>query len=105
MGGAQMKNLFVGNIDFNTTEDNLRELFAPYGAVNQVTIVKDRETGQPRGFAFVEMAAVADADKAIAGLHGTQVGGRRLNVNEARPKPQRESGRGGWEQRRRGGRW
>ena len=100
-----MKNLFVGNIDFNTTEDNLRQLFAPYGVVNQVTIVKDRETGQPRGFAFVEMAAVADADKAIAGLNGTLFGGRALNINEARPKPQREGRRGGREQRRGGGRW
>ena len=100
-----MKNLFVGNIDFNTTEDSLRELFAPYGVVNQVTIVKDRETGQPRGFAFVEMAGAADADKAIAGLNGTLLGGRTLNINEARPKPQREGGRGGREHRRGGGRW
>jgi cold-inducible RNA-binding protein len=100
-----MKNIFVGNIDFNTTEDSLRELFAAYGPVNQVTIVRDRDTGQPRGFAFVEMASVGDADKAIAEVNGRQFGGRTLNVNEARPKPQREGSWGGREHRKKGGRW
>jgi cold-inducible RNA-binding protein len=101
-----MKNIFVGNIDFDTNEDNLRQLFAAYGQVNQVTIVKDRDTGQPRGFGFVEMATVADGEKAIAELNGTQFGSRTLNVNEARPRPERAGGgREVRERRRSGGRW
>lgn len=101
-----MKNIFVGNIDFDTKEEDLRQLFASYGPVNQVTIVRDRYSGQPRGFAFVETASVADGEKAIAELDGTQLGGRKLNVNEARPRPERfGSGREGREHRRSGGRW
>ena len=83
-----MKNIFVGNLDFSTTEDSLRSLFEPYGAVEKVHVETDRETGRSRGFAFVEMAE-GDADKAIAALNGTNVGGRALNVNEARPKADR----------------
>ena len=99
-----MKKLFVGNLDFHATEDVLRELFAQHGPVDQVTIVKDSYSGQPRGFAFVEMTNTADADKAIAALNGTQLGGRTLNVNEARPRPERVP-RAGGERRRSGGRW
>jgi len=99
-----MKRLFVGNIDFQATEDALRQLFAQHGPVDQVTIVKDGYSGQPRGFAFVEMTNAADADKAIAALDGTQLGGRKLNVNEARPRPERIQ-RAGGERRRSGGRW
>jgi cold-inducible RNA-binding protein len=87
-----MKNIFVGNLDFDTSEENLRQLFVAYGAVNQVTIVRHRDTGQPRGFAFVEMASVADGEKAIAELNGAQFGGRTLNVSEARPRPERAGG-------------
>ena len=83
-----MKKIFVGNLDFGATEESLRSLFAPHGAVESVSLVTDRETGRSRGFAFVEMAE-GDANKAIAALNGTKVGGRALNVNEARPKTDR----------------
>lgn len=87
-----MKNIFVGNLSFGTTEQDLRALFEAYGAVDRVSIVTDRESGQPRGFGFVEMSNDAEGDKAIAGMNGREVGGRSLNVNEARPKG---SGAGG----------
>ena len=99
-----MKRLFVGNLDVRATDDELRQLFAEHGPVDQVSIVKDGYSGQPRGCAFVEMANAADADKAIAALNGTQLGGRTLNVNEARPRPERVP-RAGGERRRNGGRW
>jgi RNA recognition motif-containing protein len=90
-----MKNIYVGNLDFNVTEDELRKAFATYGQVDNVTVLKDRDTGQPRGFGFVEMANDEEAEKAIAGLNGTQLGSRNLNVNEARPKTERPGGGGG----------
>ncbi len=90
-----MKSIFVGNLAFGTTEDTIRSLFERYGAVDRVSIVRDRDTGQPRGFAFVEMPDSAEADRAIAGLNGTSVDGRALNVNEARPKSERGAGGGG----------
>ena len=88
-----MKKIYVGNLDFGTTEDGLRSLFSSYGAIDQVTLVTDRSTGRSRGFAFVEMANDGEADKAINSLNGADLDGRRLNVNEARPKV--ENGRGG----------
>lgn len=87
-----MKNIFVGNLDFNTSEDELRKIFEPYGQVDRVSIMTDRDTGRSRGFGFVEMANAEEGEKAIAGLNGSQVGGRALNVNEARPKVERASG-------------
>ena len=84
-----MNKIFVGNLDFSVTEQSLRSLFAPYGAVTSVSIITDRDTGQPRGFAFVEMTHSGEADKAINALNGTNVSGRALNVNEARPKMDR----------------
>ena len=90
-----MKNIFVGNLDFNTSEEAVRELFAAYGRVDRVTIVRDRDTDQPRGFGFVEMASNEDGDKAITALNGSSVGGRTINVNEARPKTERVGGGGG----------
>lgn len=87
-----MKNIFVGNLDFSTGEDELRQLFGQYGQVDRVTIMTDRDTGRSRGFGFVEMANSEDGEKAIAGLNGAQVGGRTLNVNEARPKAERSGG-------------
>jgi cold-inducible RNA-binding protein len=90
-----LKNIFVGNLDFNTSEDELRQLFEAYGQVDRVAIMTDRDTGRSRGFGFVEMASAEDGEKAIAGLNGSQVGGRTLNVNEARPKPERTGGGGG----------
>ena len=103
-----MKNIFVGNLNFNTSEDDLRQLFEAYGQVDRVSIMTDRETGRSRGFGFVEMSSSEDGEKAIAALNGSQVGGRTLNVNEARPKPERSGGgggRGGRERGERGNRW
>jgi RNA recognition motif-containing protein len=90
-----MKNIYVGNLDFNVSEDELRQAFAAYGQVDTVTILKDRDTGQPRGFGFVEMANDEEAEKAINGINGTQLGSRVLNVNEARPKVSKGGGFGG----------
>jgi len=95
-----VKNIFVGNLSFNTGEDELRQLFEQYGQVDRISIMTDRDTGRSRGFGFVEMANAEDGEKAIAALNGTQVGGRTLNVNEARPKTERGGGGG----RDRGGR-
>ena len=81
-----MKNLFVGNMSFQTSESELRALFEPFGQVTRVHIAMDRETGRARGFAFVEMNNDDEAAKAIAALDGKEVGGRNLKVNEARPK-------------------
>lgn len=89
-----MKNIYVGNLDYNVTEDELRAAFEPYGKVDNVTIMRDRDTGQPRGFAFVEMANDEEAQKAITGTNGTQLGARQVNVNEARPKAPRPPGGG-----------
>jgi cold-inducible RNA-binding protein len=96
----RLKNIFVGNLDFNTGEDELRKLFEVHGQVDRVSIMTDRDTGRSRGFGFVEMTSAEEGDKAIAALNGTQIGGRTLNVNEARPKVERGGGGG----RDRGGR-
>jgi cold-inducible RNA-binding protein len=87
-----MKNIFVGNLSFGATESSIRELFEPYGTVDRVNLITDRDSGRSRGFAFVEMADAAEADRAIAALNGTSLDGRALNINEARPKA--EGGRG-----------
>jgi len=81
-----MKSLFVGNMSFQTTESELRELFAPFGQVTRVHMAMDRETGRARGFAFIEMPNDEEAAKAMTALDGKEVGGRNLKVNEARPK-------------------
>jgi len=88
-----MKNLFVGNMSFQTTESELSELFKAFGQITRVHIAMDRETGRARGFAFVEMPNDDEAAKAIAGLDGKDVGGRNLKVNEARPKTERSAPR------------
>jgi RNA recognition motif-containing protein len=90
-----LKNIYVGNISFQTSEQDLDAAFSAYGQVERVQIVKDRETGQSRGFAFVEMANNAEADKAMAALNGAEFGGRTLTVNEARPREPRQGGFGG----------
>jgi len=100
-----MKNIFVGNLDFGATEDAVRTMFEAYGTVERVSIVTDRDTGQARGFGFVEMSANADADRAISELNGKELGGRALNVNEARPKTERSGGGGGGGGQRRNNRW
>jgi cold-inducible RNA-binding protein len=87
-----MKNIFVGNLSFNTNEDELRTAFEAYGQVERVSILTDRETGRSRGFGFVEMASNEDGEKAITALNGSQLGGRTINVNEARPKAERTGG-------------
>src|ERR1700690_2623354 len=90
-----MKNIFVGNLNFGATEAAVRSLFEAYGAVERVNIVTDRDTGQARGFGFVEMTSNAEADRAIAELNGRELDGRALNVNEARPKTESSFGGGG----------
>lgn len=87
-----MKSIFVGNLSFGATEDELRGLFENHGAVARVSIMMDRETGRSRGFAFVEMANDEEAAAAIAAINGSSLGGRTLNVNEARPRPERPAG-------------
>lgn len=105
-----MTNIFVGNLSYQTTQEELHAVFAQFGNVERVNIVTDRDTGQPRGFAFVEMTEAQEARNAIAHLNGTELKGRALNVNEARPKPAsggfgggRSRGAGGG--RGRGARW
>jgi cold-inducible RNA-binding protein len=87
--------LFVGNFSFSTTEADLQALFAPYGAIESVAVVTDRQTGRSRGFGFVEMNDRGEAEKAIEALNGKDFGGRTLNVNEARPKTDNGGFRGG----------
>jgi len=111
-----VKNIFVGNLDFAATESSIRSLFEPYGSVDRVNLVTDRETGRSRGFAFVEMTDAAQADRAIAALNGSNLDGRALNINEARPKTEgggrgfgggggRPQGGGGGGRQRREPRW
>ena len=88
------KNLYVGNLAFGATEDEVRTLFEQYGSVDKVQLVTDRETGRARGFGFVEMAD--GGDKAISELNGQPFGGRPLTVNEAKPRENRGGGRGGF---------
>ena len=90
-----MKNIFVGNLAFSCTEESVRSLFERYGQVNSARIMTDRETGRSRGFAFVEMENEGEADQAISALNGYTLDGRALNVNEARPKPERSFGSAG----------
>jgi RNA recognition motif-containing protein len=89
-------NIFVGNLSYQTTQEELHSAFAVYGGVERVNIVTDRDTGQPRGFAFVEMSEAKDAQAAITHLNGAELHGRALNVNEARPKPTSGGGGGGY---------
>jgi cold-inducible RNA-binding protein len=98
-----MKNLYVGNLPHSTTESELRTLFQAHGDIEKVSIVTDRETGRARGFAFVEMTNAGEADKAIAALNGTELGGRTLTINEAKPKADRPRGGGGGGRRFGGG--
>jgi RNA recognition motif-containing protein len=90
-----LKNIYVGNISFQTSEQDLDAAFSAYGQVDRVQIVKDRDTGQSRGFAFVEMQNPAEADRAIEALNGADLGGRTLTVNEAKPREPRSGGFGG----------
>jgi cold-inducible RNA-binding protein len=90
-------NIFVGNLAFNATEHDLRQLFEQYGAVEKINVITDRETGRSRGFGFVEMADSREARAAIEGLQGTEFAGRALTVNEAKPRePRREPRQPRW---------
>jgi len=88
------KKLYVGNLSYDTTESKLQEMFAAHGEVASVSVVTDRHTGRPRGFAFIEMATDEAAQAAIVALNGQEVDGRQLNVAEARPPRQRGGDRG-----------
>ncbi len=87
--------IYVGNMNYATTEDELRDLFAQYGEVKRVTIVTDKVTGRPRGFAFVEMSSDDQASAAIAGLNNSQFAGRQLRIDAAQERPRRGGGGGG----------
>lgn len=89
-----MKKIFVGNFTYNMTESELRSLFEPFGPIAEVSIVTDRDTGRARGFGFVEMPNDGEAEKAIVALNGKDIGGRTINVSEARPKTERSNLRG-----------
>ena len=90
-------NIFVGNLAFGSTDQDIRELFEPYGVVDTIRIITDRDTGQSRGFGFVEMPDTRAAQAAIQGLQGKALGGRTLNVNEAKPRePRREPRQARW---------
>ena len=106
-----MKKIYIGNFSFNMTEQELRSLFEPYGAVESATLVTDRDTGRSRGFGFVSMTNDEEAEKAMAALNGRDSGGRALTVNEAKPQAPRGGfrdgggGRGGNFRQRREPRW
>ena len=87
--------LFVGNLSFDTTENDLQDAFAAHGTVTETNMMMDRETGRPRGFGFVTMSTADEAQKAIAALNGKELGGRALTVNVAKPREERAPGGGG----------
>lgn len=91
-----MKNIFVGNLPYSVTQDDLRAAFEQFGTVERVSIMTDRDTGQPRGFAFVEMSSGDEANAAINGMNGRDLNGRTLNVSEARPREERGGSGGGY---------
>ena len=92
--------LFVGNLSFNTTENDLQDAFAAHGTVTETNLMMDRETGRPRGFGFITMSSAEEAQKAIAAMNGKEIDGRALTVNVAKPREERSGGGGG---RREGG--
>lgn len=95
--------LYVGNLSFNTTQNDLTDAFAAFGTVTETNLMMDRETGRPRGFAFVTMGSTEEAQKAIEALNGREMGGRALTVNEAKPREERSGGGGGGGRREYGG--
>ena len=95
--------LYLGNLSYEVTEDDLRQALEPFGQVESVTILKDRDSGRPKGFGFAEMASKAEGQAAIEGLNGKELKGRALNVNEARPRTENSGGRGGYGGGRSGG--
>lgn len=100
--------IYIGNMSFDTTEDTIRQAFEAYGEITSINLISDRDSGRPKGFGFVEMANDEQAKAAIAGLNGTDMGGRTVNVNEARPRPEggnRGGSRGGYRGGNRGRSW
>lgn len=93
--GWQAVNIYVGNMSYSTSEDQLREMFEAYGAVDSVRVISDRDTGRPKGFAFVEMSDATAAQAAMDAINGKEVDGRALTVNEAKPRADRPRGGGG----------
>ena len=98
-------NIYVGNLSFDVTEDDVKEAFASFGQVESVKLIKDKYSGASRGFGFVEMPSQDEAKAAIAGLNGKEIKGRAMNVNEARPRAERPRGGGSGEGRGRGNRF
>ena len=92
-------NIYVGNLSYEVTDEDLREAFAAFGQVSSARVIRDRDSGRSRGFGFVEMPTQAEAQAAIQGLNGKDLKGRALNVNEARPRPERRGGGGGGRRR------
>ena len=95
--------LFVGNLSFNTTENDLQDAFAAHGTVTETNLMMDRETGRPRGFGFITMSSAEEAQKAIAAMNGKEIDGRALTVNVAKPREERSGGGGGGGRREHGG--
>jgi len=93
-------NIYVGNLSYNTTEDDLRQAFQSYGEITSVNIIKDKYSGESRGFGFVEMGSDDSGKEAIENLNGTELNGRNLNVNEARPRKENRGGGGGFRRNR-----
>ena len=103
-----MTNIFVGNLSFDTTDSDLHATFGAFGAIERASVVRDRDSGQSRGFGFVEMTNAAEANQAMSALNGQDLNGRNLNVNEARPRPSNGGGfnrNSGGSNRRRESRW
>jgi len=98
--GAMARKLYVGGLSHGTTEDQLREAFAKFGAVESATVIKDRYSDTSKGFGFVEMSSDKEAEEAIQGLNGTMLDGRQVTVDRARERPDRGGGRGGYGGRR-----
>lgn len=100
-----MMNIYVGNLSFNTTDESLRSAFESFGAVDKASVVRDKYSGDSRGFGFVEMPAKAEAEAAISGMDGRDLDGRTIRVNEAKPREDRGGGGGGRRGGGGGGRW
>lgn len=96
-------NIYVGNLSFNTTEDDLRKAFAEYGEITSINIIKDKYSGESRGFGFVEMASNDEAREALNNLNGAELGGRNLKVSEARPREENRGGKSNFRRQRGGG--
>jgi RNA recognition motif-containing protein len=102
-GEIELTNIFVGNLSFDTTDSDLHAAFGAYGSVERASVVRDRDSGQSRGFGFVEMTNTAEATQAMTALNGQDLNGRTLNVNEARPREANGGRQGGYNRNNSGG--